>query len=383
MPRSDSAAPTADRRAPADSSDEPGPVAGAGGAPVRGAAGGAATIERYERMVLIRELETESERQYKAARIGGYCHLSSGQEAITVAAAEALRSDDLLVTGYRSHGFALARGVPPEAVMAELFGRRSGCARGRGGSMHLLDVERGYYGGWGIVAGQLPIATGLALGLVRQGRPDAVLCELGDGAVNMGAWHEALNLAALWDLPVVFLVINNGYGMGTSVERASAEPELWRRASAFRMHGERVDGDELGASLEACERLLERARSERLPAVLEAVTYRYRGHSVADAGLAYRTKDEVATRRERDPIARVRTELLAGGLAEAELDAADQRARAVVEAACAFAEADPEPDVTELAAGMYAPGSAQQFARMLPGSPLDERELVFAGGLGS
>src|SRR3954454_4994963 len=137
--------------------------------------------------------------------------------------------------------------------------------------MHLLDADRGFYGGWGIVAGQLPIATGLALALVRQGRPQAVLCELGDGAVNMGAWHEALKLAALWQLPVVFLVINNEYGMGTSVERASAEPELWRRASAFRMHGERVDGDDLDASFDACERLLARAREQRQPALLEAV----------------------------------------------------------------------------------------------------------------
>src|SRR3954466_9890154 len=204
-------------------------------------------LERYGLMALIRELETEAERQYKLARIGGYCHLSSGQEAITVAAAQALQHDDLLVVGYRCHGFALARGVTPEAVMAELFGRSSGCARGRGGSMHLLDADRGFYGGWGIVAGQLPVATGLALGLVRQKRQQAVVCELGDGAVNMGAWHESLNLAALWHLPIVFLVVNNGYGMGTSVARASAEPEIYRRASAFRMHGERVDGDDIEA----------------------------------------------------------------------------------------------------------------------------------------
>src|SRR3954471_6756488 len=248
----------------------------------------------YEQMLLIRVFETEAERQYKAARIGGYCHLSSGQEATCVGVLHALQEDDLLVTGYRSHGFAIARGVPPEAVMAELFGRSTGCAHGRGGSMHLLDTDRGYYGGWGIVAGQLPIATGLALALVRQGKQQAVLCELGDGAVNMGAWHESLNLAALWELPVVFLVVNNGYGMGTSVARASAEPDIWRRAAAFRMHGERVDGDDLDAVLEASHRLMDRARRERRPAVLEAVTYRYRGHSVADAGLAYRTKEEIA-----------------------------------------------------------------------------------------
>src|SRR6201991_795736 len=191
--------------------------------------------------------------------------------------------DDLLVTGYRSHGFALARGTSPEAVMAELFGRRDGCAHGRGGSMHLLDTERGYYGGWGIVGGQLPIATGMALSLVRQGKEQAVVCELGDGAVNMGAWHESLNLAAVWELPVVFLVINNLYGMGTSVDRASAEPDLFKRAAAYRMEGERVDGDDLEEVEAATGRLLERAREERRPALLEAVTYRFRGHSGADA----------------------------------------------------------------------------------------------------
>jgi len=341
-----------------------------------------ATPELFGRMALIRELEFEAERQYKAAQIGGYCHLSSGQEAITVAVGEALQPDDLLVTGYRSHGFALARGVEPGAVMAELFGRSDGCAHGRGGSMHLLDVDKGYYGGWGIVAGQLPIATGLALGLVRQGREQAVVCELGDGAINMGAWHEALNLAAVWNLPVVFLVINNGYGMGTAVDRASAEPELYKRASAFRMHGERVDGDDLDASLEACERLLHVARTERRPAVLEAMTYRYRGHSVADAGLAYRTKEEIADRKTRDPLLLVRAQLEAAGIPSEELDALAADARARVEEATAFAAASPAPEVSELAAGMHAAGSAEQFARMLPGSPFGERELVFAGGLG-
>src|SRR3712207_4932699 len=256
----------------------------------------------YEQMLLIRVFETEAERQYKAAKIGGYCHLSSGQEATCVGAVHAMEDEDLLVTGYRSHGFALARGTAPEAVMAELFGRRDGCAHGRGGSMHLLDVDRGYYGGWGIVGGQLPLATGLALALVRQSRTGAVLCELGDGAVNIGAWHESLNLAALWRLPIVYLVVNNRYGMGTSVERASAEPELHKRASAYRMRGEVVDGDDLEAVLEVAGELYERARNDREPAVLEAITYRYRGHSVADAGLAYRTREEIAEHRERDPI---------------------------------------------------------------------------------
>jgi pyruvate dehydrogenase E1 component alpha subunit len=337
----------------------------------------------YEEMVLSRVFETEAERQYKAAKIGGYCHLSSGQEATTVGVMEALEPDDLLVTGYRCHGFALARGVSPEAVMAELFGRSDGCAHGRGGSMHLLDVGRGFYGGWGIVAGQLPVATGLALALVRQGRSQAVVCELGDGAVNMGAWHESLNLAALWHLPIVFLIVNNEYGMGTSVGRASAEPELWRRAGAHRMHGERVDGDDLDAVLEASRRLLQGARDERRPAVLEAVTYRYRGHSVADAGLAYRTREEIAERQSSDPIVRVREQLRDAGVSEAELEAVDSRADERVRAAVEFADASPEPDVSRLAAAMYAPGSAEQFERMRPGSAFGEEQLVFDGGLGS
>lgn len=337
----------------------------------------------YETMVLSRVFETEAERQYKAARIGGYCHLSSGQEAATVGTVHALQPDDLLVTGYRSHGFALARGVPAEAVMAELFGRRDGCAHGRGGSMHLLDVGRGYFGGWGIVAGQLPVATGLALALVRQGKPQAVLCELGDGAVNMGAWHEALNLAALWQLPVVFLVVNNAYGMGTAVERASAEPELYRRAAAYRMHGERIDGNDLDAVIEASDRLLRAAREERKPAVLEVMTYRYRGHSVADAGLAYRTKDEIAEHAKHDPIVRVREQLRTAGVTDADLEAIDTAADERVAAAVAFALESPEPAVDQLAAGMHAAGSAEQFSRMRPGSAFGEELLTFDAGLGA
>jgi pyruvate dehydrogenase E1 component alpha subunit len=337
----------------------------------------------YEQMVLIRVFETESERQYKAAKIGGYCHLSSGQEAATVGVVHTMQEQDVLVTGYRCHGFALARGVSPNAVMAELFGRADGCAHGRGGSMHLLDVERGFYGGWGIVAGQLPVATGLALALVRRGKEQAVVCELGDGAVNMGAWHESLNLAALWNLPIVFLIVNNGYGMGTSVARASAEPDLYRRASAFRMHGERVDGDDIEAVVEASGRLLKRAREEREPAVLEVLTYRYRGHSVADAGLAYRTKEEIVAKQANDPIVRLRAALREHGCTDEELEAVDSQVDEQVAAAVAFAAASPEPDVGELARSVYAPGSGGQFSRMRPGSPFGEEELVFAGGLGS
>ena len=339
-------------------------------------------LAMYEMMLLIRVFETEAERQYKAARIGGYCHLSSGQEATCVGLIQAMQDEDLLVTGYRSHGFALARGTSPEAVMAELFGRRDGCAHGRGGSMHLLDTDRGYYGGWGIVGGQLPLATGLALALVRQGKQQAVVCELGDGAVNMGAWHESLNLAALWRLPIVFLVVNNKYGMGTSVERASAEPDLYKRASSYRMHGEPVDGDDLEAMIEASGRLLERAREQREPAVLEALTYRYRGHSVADAGLAYRTREEITARQERDPLLRTASRLRDAGATTEELREIDERVEERVQAAVEFAENNPEPDVAALAWAMHSKGSDEQFARMRPGSAFGEEELVFDGGLG-
>jgi len=336
----------------------------------------------WEQMLLIRVFETEAERQYKAARIGGYCHLSSGQEAATVGVTHALDAADLLVTGYRCHGFALARGVPAEAVMAELFGRVDGCAHGRGGSMHLLDVSRGYYGGWGIVAGQLPVATGLALALVRQGRPQAVLCELGDGAVNMGAWHESLNLAAVWRLPVVFVVINNEYGMGTSVARASAVTDLYRRAAAYDLPAERVDGDDLLAVAQAAATMLGAAREERRASMLELVTYRHRGHSVADAGLAYRTRGEIDEHIADDPVFRVRELLVAEGVDDTELDAVVAAVEEQVERSVAAALASPPPPVSALATGMYAPGSAAQFARMLPGAPFGERELVFAGGLG-
>src|SRR5215210_3395816 len=336
----------------------------------------------YEQMLLIRVFETEAERQYKAARIGGYCHLSSGQEATCVGVIDAMHEDDLLVTGYRSHGFALARGTSPDAVMAELFGRKDGCAHGRGGSMHLLDTDRGYFGGWGIVGGQLPLATGLALALVRQGKQQAVVCELGDGAVNMGAWHESLNLAALWRLPNIFLVVNNQYGMGTAVDRASAEPELYKRASAYRMHGECVDGDDLQAVIDVTTRLLERAREDRAPAVLEARTYRYRGHSVADAGLAYRTKEEITEHQQRDPLLRVASCLRESGSTTEELHEIDERVEQRVQEAVEFANDSPEPPVDQLAWAMHAQGSDEQFARMRPGSAFGEEELTFDAGLG-
>jgi pyruvate dehydrogenase E1 component alpha subunit len=335
-------------------------------------------LDALREMTLIRLFEQEAERQYKRARIGGYCHLAIGQEGATVGAVSAMRPEDKLLSSYRSHGFALARGTSPEAVMAELFGREDGCAAGRGGSMHVLDPSRGYLGGWGIVAGQLPIATGVALAAVKQEQELAVVCELGDGAVNMGAWHESLNLAAIWRLPIVFMVFNNGYGMGTKVEQASAEPDIYKRAAAFRMTGERVDGQDVEAVHAATHHLLEAARSERKPAVLEVMTYRLRGHSVADAGTAYRTKEEVAEWADkRDPIAIVTQRLLESGVTADQLDAVEKEAEEAVERAVAFAEASPQPDPSTLAEFVYGdPRTGEQFSRMGVGSPAGEARVL-------
>ena len=341
-------------------------------------------LELLELMLLIREFEPEAERQYKKARIGGYCHLATGQEAATVGAIAAMEDDDYLLASYRDHGLALARGVSAQAVMAELFGRVDGCAHGRGGSMHLLDVGRNFLGGWGIVGGQLPVATGVALAIARGDGEQAVLCELGDGATNIGSWHESLNLAGVWRLPIVYLVMNNVYGMGTTVERASAEPELYKRAASYRMRGERVDGNDLDAVLDAAEELLGNARRDREPSVLELMTYRYRGHSVADAGLTYRTKDEIAEHREHDdPIELLARKLVErGDLDEDGLEELRAQAKQRVKDAVAFAEDSEPPDVDSLAEHVYGdPAFQEQFARMQPGSPFGETTLVFERGL--
>ena len=349
--------------------------------PQRSTALSASPREVYRLMLLIRRFEEEVERQYMRARIGGYCHVASGQEAATVGAVGAMSEEDLLFTSYRTHGFALARGCDPGAVMAELFGREDGSARGRGGSMHLLDVERRFFGGWGIVGGQLPIAVGAGLALVHRNLNHAVVCELGDGAANIGAWHEALNLAAIWHLPVVFVVLNNRYAMGTSVERASAEPELYRRAAAYRMRGEQVDGQDVEAVADAAAFLLDRARTAREPAVLEVVTYRYRGHSVADPGTSYRSETERESWQARDPLTLYADVLRERNLVdEADLLDVEAEVATTVEEAVAFAERSAEPAVDTLGHHVYGdPATARQFARMAPGSPFGEIELVLRG----
>ena len=305
-------------------------------------------------MVLIRRFEERTEEQYTRARIGGYCHLAIGEEAANVGAIEPLGASDYLFTSYRDHGAALAVGSEPSGVMAELFGKATGVAGGYGGSMHLLDVDRRFLGGWGIVGGHLPIAVGAALALDYTGSDGVVLCQLGDGATITGGFHAALNLAAVWKLPIVFQIINNQYGMGTSVAMASAETELWKRAGAYEMHGERVDGNDVEAVYEASLRLAALARHDRRPSVFETLTYRFRGHSVADPA-KYRTKEEVQKWMERDPIAVLADRIKTLGIAtDAQLQAIDDEVKVQVRDAVEFAEQSPLPAPETVSEYVYA-----------------------------
>ena len=259
----------------------------------------------YRQMALVRAFELRAGEMYTRARIGGYCHLNLGEEATVVGLMAALEPRDYLFTTYREHGYALARGLEPGRVMAELFGKTTGVSGGWGGSMHLFDAEARLLGGYGIVGGQIPPATGAALALAYRGEPgpdaEAVMCLLGDGTTNIGAFHESLNLAALWQLPIVYVIVNNRLGMGTPVERAAAEPDLYKRGCSYRMPGEQVDGDDVLAVRDAAREALRRARAERQPGLLEAVSYRLRGHSVVDPA-AYRSREETERLRALDPV---------------------------------------------------------------------------------
>ncbi len=330
----------------------------------------------YRAMVLIRRFEERTEEQYTRARIGGYCHLAIGEEAANVGAIDVLRESDYLFASYRDHGAALAIGSEPHAVMAELMGKASGVAGGYGGSMHLLDVDRNFLGGWGIVGAHLVIAVGAALALDYTGSDGIVLCQLGDGATNTGAFHEALNLASIWSLPIIFQITNNLYGMGTSVAQASAEPELYKRAAAYRMRGERVDGNDVLAVRAMTAELATLAREERKPSLLETMTYRFRGHSVADAGKLYRTAGEIAEAKEHDPILRFGAYLDDAGLLPVdEQTAIRKEVDDEVKAAVRKAAADPAPEADELYRNVYGDrDTAAQFARMDQAGPFGERK---------
>ncbi|WP_069803504.1 pyruvate dehydrogenase (acetyl-transferring) E1 component subunit alpha [Thermogemmatispora onikobensis] len=311
-------------------------------------------LNYYYQMVLIRYFEEKAGEMYTRARIGGYCHLNLGEEATVVGFCAGLEADDYVYTNYREHGYAICRGISPAVVMAELFGKKTGCSSGRGGSMHLFDLKRRFMGGYGIVGGQLPLAVGAAFALAYRGAREIVACQMGDGTTNGGPFHESLNLAKLYRLPVVFLIVNNQYGMGTRVDQGSAVPDLYRKACAYDIRSERVDGTDLLAVLEAVRTAARIAREEREPSLIEAVSYRFRGHSVVDPD-RYRPEDEVRRWRERDPILLYATRLKEAGLMdESTRQELEARAQHEVEEAVRFAEESEFPSVEELYDFVYA-----------------------------
>jgi pyruvate dehydrogenase E1 component alpha subunit len=312
------------------------------------------------KMMLIRRFEERAGEMYAKAKIGGFLHLCIGEEATVVGATQALRETDYLMSTYREHGQALARGTSPDAVMAELFGRVDGCSGGRGGSMHLFDVERRFLGGYGIVGGNLPLAVGVGLACDMKGTDDCILCMFGDGASNQGTFGESMNLAALWSLPVVFMVINNQFGMGTSLERHSAVTDLSKKAEGFGVPGTRCDGMDV-LDVHACvSEALRKAREERQPQLVEAVTYRFRGHSMADPE-EYRSKDEVEEWRKRDPINALKTRLIEEDvLSEDDAEKLDSDAVARIDRAVEFADGSPFPDLDSLYDDIYVYGEQVQ-----------------------
>jgi len=303
----------------------------------------------YEQMLLIRRFEEKAGQLYGLGLIGGFCHLYIGQEAVAVGLQSALKAGlDSVITGYRDHGHMLAYGIDPKVIMAELTGRHSGISKGKGGSMHMFSVEHRFYGGHGIVGAQVPLGAGLAF--AHKYREDGGICMayFGDGASNQGQVYETFNMAALWKLPIIFVVENNGYAMGTAVKRGSAETHFHRRGTAFRIPGMDVDGMDVLEVRKAAEIAIEHVRGGNGPVLMELQTYRYRGHSMSDPA-KYRTREEVQEVREkRDPIEHAKAELLAMGVDEAALKALDKRVRAVVADAADFAESSPEPEMAEL-----------------------------------
>ena len=306
-------------------------------------------LRAYREMLLIRRFEEKAGQLYGMGQIGGFCHLYIGQEAVVVGMQMAIREGDQVITAYRDHGHMLVCGMDPKGVMAELTGRRGGYSKGKGGSMHMFSVEKAFYGGHGIVGAQVPLGTGLAFANKYKGNGHVCLTYFGDGAANQGQVYEAFNMASVWHLPVVYVIENNKYGMGTRVDRVSAVTELSHRGASFNIPGEQVDGMDVSAVKAAGEKAVAHAREGKGPFILEMLTYRYRGHSMSDPA-KYRTKEEVEKmRHERDPIEHVRARLMETGRAnENELKAIDKEIRAIVNEAADFAQKDPEPDPAEL-----------------------------------
>ncbi|HOT96712.1 MAG TPA: pyruvate dehydrogenase (acetyl-transferring) E1 component subunit alpha [bacterium] len=307
-------------------------------------------LEMYRMMLLIRRFEERTAQMYGMQKIGGFCHLYIGQEAVGVGAVSALRPGDQFISAYRDHGHILAMGTDPNLVMAELFGKSTGVSKGKGGSMHLFDVGRGYYGGHGIVAGQVPVATGMAFAAKYRKEDKVVLCSMGEGTVHQGAFHESLNLAKLWHLPVIYLIENNRYGMGTPLERASAVWDLSQKACSYDMARATVDGMDVLAVHDVVAEAVVRATRDGEPTLIEARTYRFRGHSMSDPVHShYRTKEEVEDQKKQDPIHLFQEKLIAEGvLKEERIKEYEDEIKKIVLDAVDFAEKSPEPAPGEL-----------------------------------
>lgn len=312
-------------------------------------------LKYYHEMLLIRRFEEKTGEMYTKARIGGYCHLNLGEEATVVGFCEGLEPEDYVFTNYREHGYAIGRGISPEAVMAELFGKETGTSHGRGGSMHLFDIHRHFMGGYAIVGGQIPLATGAAFAITYRGSHEVVACQMGEGTTNGGPFYESLNLAKIYHLPAIYFVVNNLYGMGLRVEQGSAVSEIHRKACAFDMYSERVDGTDVLAVRDAMRRAAKIAREQHEPSLLEAVSFRFRGHSVVDPD-RYRNPEEVKAGRANDPITTFAARLKAAGLVDDQgLQKIEEQVNREVEHAVQFAEQSPYPPLEGLFDYIYAP----------------------------
>ncbi|MFZ1102775.1 MAG: pyruvate dehydrogenase (acetyl-transferring) E1 component subunit alpha [Hyphomicrobiaceae bacterium] len=312
-------------------------------------------LAAYRAMLIIRRFEEKAGQLYGMGLIGGFCHLYIGQEAVVVGMQMVIRPGDQVIATYRDHGHMLSTGMDPRGVMAELTGRRGGYSKGKGGSMHMFSHEKKFYGGHGIVGANVPLGAGLAFANRYRGNDAVCLTYFGDGAANQGQVYEAFNMAKLWKLPVVFIIENNRYAMGTSIERSAATTDFSQRGRSFDIPGEQVDGMDVRAVKAAGERVVAWVRQGNGPCILEMLTYRYRGHSMSDPG-KYRTRDEIQKMRdERDPIEQVRRRLLEGVLSEDELKKIDAEVRSIVNAAAEFAQGDAEPDESELWTDVLVP----------------------------
>src|SRR5690242_12748415 len=324
---------------------------------VTGSAGIDTGIARkiYHDMVLIRRFEEKAAEAYALGKIGGFLHLYIGEEAVAVGATSVMRPDDYAIAAYREHGHCLAKGADPRRAMAELYGRIDGLSKGKGGSMHLFDKEHNFLGGHAIVGAHLPLAAGVGFAIKYRGGDQVIVCYFGDGAVPEGEFHEALNLSALWRLPVIWICENNRYAMGTSLERALAQTEIYKFGESYGIACEPVDGMDVLAVRESVGRAVERARRDKTPSLIEARTYRFRGHSMRDpAGAVYRTKEEVEREKLRDPIFLFRDRAVkAGVLSEDDAKQIEKDVSDLVDEAVAFADASPEPPASELFTDVY------------------------------